>query len=302
MIFCTAIVTLIVITIIPLAAVFYNKTYKILYKTLYGSIIQKSISLKDGIARRYFKVKTLDNIELAGYLVESHRPNKGIIVICHNSGSSKEAMWRYASFLYEAGYNIASFDFSDHGESGKTKKLIFNRQVDLNAIMKYIHESNHNNLPIGILGLSMGSVASLLYAAEDKNIKAIIVDGGPLLYIDNYPRYVAKISGIHNHVAMIIFIQLCMYITDLKQMYTKMKKALALLKGRPVLFIQGEKDFMCPPHNTEKALQILNSDKAELWLVKDANHLTSFAMAKEEYKERVIAFFDKHLANPNPPQ
>ena len=277
----------------------YHKTYDALYKAIYRNVNHKNTKINSEVSREYLKIETSDAIELCGYIVKPSKSAKGIIIVCHNLGGDKDKAWRYSSFLCEAGYIIVTFDFREHSESKKAKRLIFNRQLDVSAIIKCVYKFNTTNLPIGIFGLSAGATAGIFYAATDKNIRAIVADGGPTLFKEDHLNFIAKNYGIKNPLYVFIFTLLSMLITDAIEIEKRTKRSLFQLKETPILFIQGEKDFFNPPRNIEKALELLNSSKSEYWIVKDAYHLTGFAIAKEEYKERVIAFFEKHLATIN---
>lgn len=273
----------------------YRKVYRILHTTLQTKNTKVVPVLDKGSVVRQFSVQTKENLTLAGYVLEQNRPAKGIIVACHNYGGSKEGIWRYAKFLYDAGYIVVAFDFHSHGESDGKRQLCFNHQEDMQAIIDYVNIINKDHLPVGIFGLSAGSVNGLLYASRDKNIKAVVADGGPLLYRDDYIGHLASLMRIKNPWLKSLFTWFCLLITDLESIDGDIREALALLKDRPVFFIQGEKDFINPPRNTEKAMKLLGSVKAERWVVEDANHLTGFAMQKDEYKKRVAGFFDRTL-------
>ena len=61
----------------------------------------------------------------------------------------------------------------------------------------------------------------------------------------------------------------------------------------PILLIHGEKDSQIKVENSyllKKANQ-----KAELWIVKNADHGQAYFIKKEEYETKVLDFFNKHL-------
>ena len=63
----------------------------------------------------------------------------------------------------------------------------------------------------------------------------------------------------------------------------------------PIFLIHGENDSQISVKNAHLLYENSNKDKTELWIVPNADHGMAFALYPEEYKNRVIRFFDKHL-------
>ncbi len=274
----------------------FRKANKILRQLI--QVNNKNISIVNAsLKRECFEVETLDKHKVTGYIAKLYENPKGMIVLCHNLGGSKEAMLRYAKFLCEAGYAAAGFDFLNHGESDKINKVYFDHSPELAAVIQYIRSTGYGGLPMGIFALSMGTVAGIMHSSVDSRIKAVVLEGGPFLYVNDYLEYVAGLNGIKNQLFKSAFAKLCFLITDLREIEVKTTAALRKLRETPTLFIQGEKDFMNPPGSTQKALSIMNSPGAEYWMIQGAYHLTGLRIAKEVYKERVVSFFDKNLAD-----
>jgi hypothetical protein len=76
--------------------------------------------------------------------------------------------------------------------------------------------------------------------------------------------------------------------------FVSLERALPKLR-RPLLMIHGDGDTYIKPDMAKSLFQRASEPK-ELWLVKGAKHNQAFHIAGEEYHRRVLAFFDKHLA------
>ncbi|MCH8945985.1 MAG: prolyl oligopeptidase family serine peptidase [Nanoarchaeota archaeon] len=61
----------------------------------------------------------------------------------------------------------------------------------------------------------------------------------------------------------------------------------------PILFIHGTKDSQIPVEHSK--ILHKNAPNSQLWLVQGADHGMSYSNNPEEYKKRVMEFFDKHL-------
>jgi len=81
--------------------------------------------------------------------------------------------------------------------------------------------------------------------------------------------------------------------------YPSVEKAAGRL-NRPLLMIHGEGDTYIKPEMA-KALFDRGRGLKELWLVPKAKHNQALAVAGAEYHDRVVAFFDAHLAMAGPP-
>ena len=80
--------------------------------------------------------------------------------------------------------------------------------------------------------------------------------------------------------------------------YPSVEKAVRKLR-RPLLMIHGEGDTYIKPEMAQ-ALFADAAEPKELWVVPKARHNQALQLAGDEYHGRVVAFFDKHLAEEMP--
>jgi hypothetical protein len=66
---------------------------------------------------------------------------------------------------------------------------------------------------------------------------------------------------------------------------------------KPILLIHGEKDSYIPIAQSQ-ALYDLAAGPKSLWIVPGAGHNKSVMVAPRTYADRVLRFFDEHLALP----
>src|SRR5262249_48115894 len=77
--------------------------------------------------------------------------------------------------------------------------------------------------------------------------------------------------------------------------FPHLEEALAKLGQRPVLMIHGGADTYVKPDLAHAMFDLVKGPK-EFWLVDGAKHNQAFNMVNEEYQQRVLRFFQKHLA------
>src|SRR5207247_720178 len=76
--------------------------------------------------------------------------------------------------------------------------------------------------------------------------------------------------------------------------YRHLEPCMGRFAPRPLLMIHGGADNYIKPAMA-KALFDRARPPKEFWLVEKAKHNQAFHLANEEYKKRVLEFFDRHL-------
>jgi uncharacterized protein len=104
------------------------------------------------------------------------------VILCHGMESSKESekIVGLARQLSQRGILALRFDFAGSGASeGKFEHVTFSGEVDdlraaYQVVVKYPPKK------IGVFGSSMGGTVALLFAAEEKNIAALVTLAAPV--------------------------------------------------------------------------------------------------------------------------
>jgi alpha-beta hydrolase superfamily lysophospholipase len=119
---------------------------------------------------------------LVGILHHPAADPTAAVILCHGMESNKESekLVTLSRQLSEKGIFALRFDFAGSGESeGKFEEITYSGEVeDLRAayevVMKYRPKK------IGVLGSSMGGTVALLFAAEEKNVAALVTIAAPV--------------------------------------------------------------------------------------------------------------------------
>ena len=256
---------------------------------------------------------TPDGVQLQGCYFRTDIPRKGVVLFGLEFGSNRWACLPYCEFLRQNGYDIFTFETRGQGQSPaqdgyEPLQWVTEFEVsDFRTAFAYLkNRPDKDPRGIGLFGLSKGGSAGLMAAAGDDFIRCFAVDGifaslttmvpymkrwvliytvAPLIakmLPSWYLRYVAKIG-----LRRIEKIRHCHY--------PELEKCMPLLAPRPLLMIHGGADNYIKPDMARTLFELAGSPK-ELWLVDKAKHNQAFQLANEEYKKRVLAFFDQHLA------
>lgn len=149
-----------------------------------------------------------DDLDLSALIMKPKGKAKGIVQISHGMAEYKERYIPFMEFLKDNGYIVIIHDHRGHGESilnADDYGYFYDSTGD--AIVKDLHQitmyikNKYPNLPIYLLGHSMGSMVTRKYIKKyDKEINKLIICGAPS-YNPNtelaikLTRFLIKIQG-----------------------------------------------------------------------------------------------------------
>jgi fermentation-respiration switch protein FrsA (DUF1100 family) len=159
---------------------------------------------------------------------------------------------------------------------------------------------------VGFFGISKGAGAGLLAAARDPYVRCFVTDGvfGTYTTIVPYMRQWIKIYNDRYLLQKLLppwyyrlYGMLALRVIERERgcHFAHLEPAMRRLAPRPLLMIHGEADTYIRPKMARRLLGYARGPK-ELWLVPGAKHNQALHVAGEEYRRRVLGFFEKHLA------
>ncbi len=237
-----------------------------------------------------------EEITLRGwYLPVQH--GEQIIIMVHGEGGNRAdssiGMLDIASRLVENGYAVLTFDLRGHGESdGNMKSAGYYEKNDLAGAVEYVKSLGFED--IGVIGFSMGAGTTLLTAAENVEIDALVVDSGFADLKDVMePEFSKRTKFPKFFLKPLLFMVRIMYGID----FTSIKpiESVSEIAPRPIFFIHGELDDIFSVERVERLLEASSNPQNQLWIAPQAEHVRAYKMYPEEYIKRVIEFFDSAL-------
>lgn len=262
--------------------------------------------------------RAVDGHRLEGIILP-HRDDDslplGMIVFAHEFGTDRACCLRYCRPLLDAGYDVFSFDFRGHGASAseegyRPRQWPSDReQYDMLGALAFISsylEQQERPCDIGVFGLSRGGGTAILAAAAVKNVRAVVTDGAfssdtTLEYLmRRFATIFARIRVVaENHPPVFWrFLRWLLFRECTRRFncrFPSVRKAVVRMGPKPILLIHGEKDSYIPIAQSQ-ALYDLAAGPKSLWIVPGAGHNKSVLVAPKIYAERVLCFFDEHLA------
>ena len=250
---------------------------------------------------------------LRGAYFPTPGPRRGVILFGLEFGSDRWSARHYVQHLIEAGYDVFSFAPRSHSESDplpgyQPLHWVTQYEVDdTRAAIAYLRSRpDADPLGIGFFGISKGAGAGLIAAADEPYVRCFVTDGLFGAETTTLP-YMRKFFRVYNTTFPLEMIpdaylryifRLAMRGIERKRLcrFASVEEALPRLAPRAVLMIHGEKDSYIRPEMA-RALYARLSGPRELWVVPAARHNQALQIAEDEYRRRVLEFFDRYLAD-----
>lgn len=257
--------------------------------------------------------QTADGLTLRGsYLRTTADQRLGVILFCHELLGDRWNALPYVESLRDAGYDIFTFDFRNHGQSDSIPGyepipwLTQYELTDVRAALDYLtSREDVGDEPIGIYGISRGGTAALCAAAGQAGVGAVLTDGAfPTLsmlvfYFRRYMGIYTRMSPLYMRLPQ-FYVRFLMLWTARSTEERRHCRFIEVERvGRritqPVMMIHGAQDSYIPVEVAHEFRQRIPG-AAEFWAVPNARHNAALSVAGEEYQQRVVDFFRQHVA------
>ncbi|HMW47518.1 MAG TPA: alpha/beta fold hydrolase [Cellvibrionaceae bacterium] len=244
-------------------------------------------------------LNTADGGKIAGWYIPARERLGKVVVLIHGSGYDRRGTDFYARILLKQGYGILMYDQRNHGESSGPLNT-FNRmdkmQGDLVAVITYLENEKHlAPSSIGIVGISLGGFAALnLPAATINRIGPLWLDG---IRSDNFGVYAS--GNVLSDTARQLFdyqTRLLAGLLTSEPIAAPAKSFRTLLpavKQANIQLVASGLDNQ--ERKTNEGLIPYLSPSMSLWIIPNAWHIGGRFDAKDEYEQRMTAFFNNHL-------
>ncbi len=234
-----------------------------------------------------------DGVTLRGWWLPRAGTDRVVIASTGHRGLKTDLLG-IGSGLWRAGNNVLLYDFRGCGESDLVPLSVgFHEQRDLRAAVRYAR-ARVAGARLGLMGYSMGAALSLLVAAEDDGILAVVADSAFATLSD----VVAAAYGRRRLPASPLI--------GLSDRYNGWRygyrygalrpiDAVGQLAPRPLLIIHGSQDNVTPVEHAHRLYAAAGEPK-ELWIAKGVQHCGAYFFDREHYVARIAAFFAHALS------
>jgi alpha-beta hydrolase superfamily lysophospholipase len=237
-----------------------------------------------------------DGVALQGWLMlgELGRP---AIILCHGYQRSMEEPFSLAVELRHRGFTVMLFDFRGCGRSGGSYTTIgHDEPADLVAAARWLRHRLGPDVPIGVLGISMGGAVAIEGAARVPDIAAVVTDSAFAHLSGAMEHRFSALRGFNLHahrVTMRIAERMCRG----RVSAVRPVDAIERIAPRPILLIHGSRDGIVPLSHLDELYAAAGEPK-DRWVVQGTTHAMARMDQPVEYVSRVATFFDKALTEP----
>ncbi len=241
--------------------------------------------------------QTDENLTLSGWYL-AHPSPTDLLIICHGYAMNRHELLDLAQELRQRGHAILLFDFRGHGSSdGRRSTMGLREANDIIAALNYSQQRPElADLPIGVAGISMGGAASLLAAARDQRIAAVVADSSFAALADTVRGNLRELS--HRAITPLspLIIRFSELLTHARVRINRPVDAIAAIAPRPVLIIHDSNDTFIPVDNAY-ALHTAAREPKALWIRPGQGHASLWACCASEYIEQIDRFFTQSFNN-----
>ncbi len=237
-----------------------------------------------------------DGVPLEGWKIIG-QTGKPWLVMCHGLGSNRADLLEIATGLSKTGFNMLLFDFRGHGGSaGRVTSFGALEQRDLEGALAFLgRQPDVPAKPYGVYGISMGGAVALMVAARDERLGAVAADSPYEDLQESLGRHLSLMYPLPKIPFLWFMLSTYRLRFGVWPSQLSPRQAAAQLSPRAVFLINGANDPRMPAEGARRLFEQAGEPKS-LWLVDSAGHLEAYSLNPLEYLQRLIGFFEKHLA------
>lgn len=233
-----------------------------------------------------------DGKTLRGWFIPASNA-RGSIIVCHGYTGECSPDLEYAPMFHQHGYNTLYFDFRGHGMSdGDYTSLVYFERFDLLAALDFLRARGIAR--VGVYGLSMGGAIALSTAPLSPMVVGVVSDCA-FAELWHVVRHSMSKRGIPGMIASPVG-WLVVMIASLRLRANLFSadpiRVVNRIAPRPILLMHAANDDDAPVDEGRRLYAVAREPK-ELWVVPQATHREIEAVAPDEYRKRVVDFFDR---------
>jgi fermentation-respiration switch protein FrsA (DUF1100 family) len=236
---------------------------------------------------------TADGVEFGAWHFRQPGSPQTIVVSGGHKGQRQGALGISVA-LWRKGFNVILYSYRGMPGSGRAPVTFGIKEVlELQAVLAFARK-RIPNARIGLLGYSMGAVVSLLGAAGEPGVVALVLDS-PFsdlrrLLVENVWRR-AHLPGrpIVWLTGLMLRVRHGVRLSDCSP-----QAVLSSLEPRPLFFIHGGADDITAVDHSRRLYDAYRGPR-EIWIVQGAPHTGAYFADRPLYVERVAGFFARHL-------
>ena len=236
---------------------------------------------------------TADGVSFGAWHFRQPGSPQTVIVSGGHKGQRTNSLGISAA-LWRKGFNVILYSY--RGMPGSDRGPItfgIKEVLELQAVIAFARK-RIPNARIGLLGYSMGAVVSLLGAAGEPGVEALVLDSPfsdlRTLMAENVRRTIRLPGAPFVWLAgLMLRLRAGSRLSDCSP-----QAVLSSLEPRPLFFIHGGADDITSVNHSRRLYDAYRGPR-EIWIVQGAPHAGAYFADRPLYVERVAGFFARHL-------
>jgi uncharacterized protein len=236
---------------------------------------------------------TADGVAFGAWYFRQPGSPQTIIVSGGHKGQRQGALGISVA-LWRKGFNVILYSYRGMPGSDRAPITFGIKEVlELQAVIAFARK-RIPHARIGLLGYSMGAVVSLLGAAGEPGVEALVLDSPfsdlRTLLVENVRRQ-ARLPGTPFVwlAGLLLRVRSGSRLADCSPM-----AVLSSLEPRPLFFIHGGADELTSVNHSRRLYDAYRGPR-EIWIVQGAPHTGAYFADRPLYVERVAGFFARNL-------
>ena len=239
------------------------------------------------------ELTTADGVNFGAWHFRQPGSPQTVIISGGHKGQRQGALG-IAIALWRKGFNVVLYSYRGMPGSDRAPITFGIKEVlELQAAIAFARKRIPNSR-IGLLGYSMGAVVSLLGAAGEPGVQALVLDSPfsdlRTLLVENV-RAATKLPG-----TPFVWLAGLMFWLRTRSSLSACRPidVLSSLEPRPLFFIHGGADNITNVNHSRRLYDGYRGPR-EIWIVQGAPHTGAYFADRPLYVERVAGFFARHL-------
>ncbi len=232
-----------------------------------------------------------DGLKLRAWVAKGDSAKPAAIVV-HGLGDNLESYLDHAKIFRDRGDSVMLLDLRGHGASeGNHTTLGGLESRDVRAAMDYLRTQSLASSGIILMGHSMGSVAVLLAAADQKDVRGVLVEAPYDTYRNTIAHHARLLYGLPGWVPIIpLAIRAAEWRAGFRADSIDAVDAARRISAPLLAIVDGDDPRM--PEPVARRVVDAHPGPKQLWVASGVDHVG--AIFNPDYKKTVIGFLNQH--------
>ena len=240
----------------------------------------------------------MPDADLAAWWIPAANPAAPAVVVVHGIKSCRREpnVLVAAGMLYRHGYSVFLIDLRDHGDSeGDDARFAGGSEeyLDVLGAWDWLAAQGVPAERIGLLGMSFGSISSLVAGGHEPRVAAVWADSSPTEMRRAIGLFLEDQAGLPDFLVPGAILWARVIAGDDLTAFDPIDEV-AQYGGRSVAFVHGELDAVLPSSMAQElrdAAVAAGATSPDAWVIPGAGHTQGVYIAPAEYEAKLVEFF-----------